>query len=243
MGHLLDYCTALWKKEYGGNLSSLTRESTEMIFSLIKKPNRYDISFEKDIKVGYFYMIYYDFNGNHLWCPLFVIDDRYRTDLQKRLIYAINLDYLPYDYRLIFFDKLFDGFRSIVEWNENKLDNEIDKPFKVNFELMYKMLRDNGGYNYAISAYDFSKIVSSPNSIFRVSTGFVHRLLFIDTKLVNMRIMKDRLLMMGDSGIKAKLENLLRLFEEIKDDLDPMDQKSYYKRLKSLENKYDLLKK
>lgn len=240
MGEFKDYCGKLFG-QYNNNIKKITTESTERIFYLMRNPND-EIYYSKDISIGKFYLIRYNYNGNKIWCPIFVIDDRYKPDIQKRIIYAINIDYLPYAYRIIFFDILFTSFRDTIEYN--KSPDSPEKPLKVNFELMQKLLKKNGGYEYSITAYDYLKIDGisgggNPKTFF-ISTNFAPRFMFINTKIVNMKSMKDLTIIMDDLNMKNKLNDLIESFEKIKEDLDIDDQKEYYEKLKSLERTYKL---
>jgi hypothetical protein len=240
MGKFQDYCGKLFG-QYNNDIVKITKESTERIFYLIKNQNN-EIKYSKKLTIGKFYLIKYDFNDNKLWCPIFLIDDRYKPDIQKRILYAINLDYLPYAYRILFFDILFDSFRSIVEYNENDNIDE-EKPFPINFEEIYNLLKKNGDYEYTITAFDYLKIdgiIKGSPKIFSISTNFVPRFVFINTKIVNLKIMKDLSIILDNYNIKNKLNNLIEEFEKIKENIDVNDQKEYYKKLKNLESKYKL---
>lgn len=243
MGHFKDYCGKLFG-EYNNNIGSITKESTDRIFYLINNPNE-EIYFDKKLSIGKFYLIRYDYNGNKIWCPIFIIDDRYKTDTQKRIIYAINIDYLPYAYRVIFFDILFEQFRKTIDFNVNKSENDIEKSLTVNFEFIFNLLKKNGGYEYSITAFDYSKIDGINNGIpkiFFISTTFISRFIFINTKKVNMKSMRDLSIIMDDYDIKNKLNDLINEFNLIKEDLDINDQKEYYKKLKNMEQRFKLFK-
>jgi len=243
MGHFKDYCGKLFG-EYNNNIGLITKESTDRIFYLINNPNE-EIYFAKKLSLGKFYLIKYDYNGNKMWCPIFIIDDRYKTDTQKRILYAINIDYLPYAYRVIFFDILFEQFRKTIDFNANKSENDIEKSLKVNFEFIFNLLKKNGGHEYAITAFDYSKIDGIKGGIpktFFVSTTFLSRFIFINTKMVNMKSMKDLSIIMDDYNIKNKLNDLINEFNLIKEDLNINDQKEYYKKLKNMEQRYKLFK-
>src|SRR5574343_793264 len=159
-----EYCSSLIG-QYNGNIKKLVEESTEMIFNLILKNQNLQVRRNKkgEIIKGIFYVIQYNYNGNKIWCPVFVIDDRYNTELQKRIIYAVNLDYLPYRYKIAYFDKMFKLSKYIID--KNKIINDQDgnvndeKPLDVNFETIYKSLKNNGEFSYSITAYDYTKIV------------------------------------------------------------------------------------
>jgi len=245
---LAEYCSGLLG-EYNNNLKSITDDSTKMIFERIKKPTSEIMpAMMRDIKKGKFYMLHYNYNGNKLWCPIFIIDDRYSTELQKRILYAINIDYLPYKYRIVYFDKLFAMFKDTLDRNSKNnanggnVNSEIS--FKVNFESIYRSLKNNGDFSYAITAFDFSKIVGMDKGtpiIHSVSTNqnIFARFLYIDTRYVNRKIMMDAV---KESDVDKEKEKLGKLIESMNEILDnfSMDSIEYYKKLKSLESNYKL---
>lgn len=241
------YCQGLIG-EYNGNMKRLIMESTDLIFNLTKNDTlEFRKSFpEGTILIGRFYLIRYNYNGNKLWCPIFVIDDKYNAEIQKRIIYSINFDYLPYKYKIIYIDKLFKMFQTVITKNIKNNDNggNVNKelPLKVNFESIYRSLKNNGGFNFCITGFDYSKIVGMEKGdpqIFAVSTNLVPRFIFIDTKIANRRIMMDAL---KDSDVekeKEKLTEILQLYEKTVQDYDN-DVKEYYQKLKLIESKYKI---
>lgn len=244
-----EYCSALIG-QYNGNIKKLVEESTEMIFNLILKNQNLQVRRTKkgEIIKGKFYVIQYNYNGNKIWCPVFVIDDRYNTELQKRIIYAINLDYLPYRYKIAYFDKMFKLSKYIID--KNKIINDQDgnvndeKPLDVNFEIIYKSLKNNGEFSYSITAYDYTKIVGIEKGdprIYGISTTILSRFIFIDSKIINKNIMMQHLRETDILEEKLKLEELLKLLDKITFDYDN-DVKEYYQRLKLIENNYKLYK-
>jgi hypothetical protein len=249
-----NYCNKLFG-QYKNNIKLITTESTDLIFNKIKS-NTYELHKTVKIKklgelIGKFYIIKYDYNGNHIWCPIFIIDDRYKPDVQKRIIYAINLDYLPINFRVIFFNFLFDKYQKTIEINKDKYSNiknqdSIEKPLKINFDIIYKYLNNFGSYTYCITAYDFDGIhgmLKGSPEIYYVSFNFTPRLMFIDTKPKNLKNMKDLSIILDKFNLKNKLNELISYFDKIKEDLNINEQLNYYKKLRSLENKYKLLKK
>lgn len=239
------YCNALLG-QYNNSLKRLVEDSTEMIFNLVLRNPSLQVRKSKNIEKGKFYLIQYNYNGNRLWCPIFVIDDRYSTELQKRIIYAMNLDYLPYKYKGMYFDKLFKVFAEIVEKNKINNDNgnsvNGELAFKVNFESVYNSLKNNGDFNYCITAFDFSKIVGFEKGdieIFGISTTIVHRLIFIDTKIINKRIMMDAMKESDIEREKTKLAEILAAYEKTAFDYEN-DVKEYYEQLRLLENHYKI---
>lgn len=239
------YCSALMG-QYNDNMKRLVEDSTGMIFKLVLKNPSLQVrrSTNATINIGKFYIIQYNYNGNKIWCPIFVIDDRYSTELQKRIIYAINLDYLPYRYKITYFDKLLKMFSTVVE--KNKLNNDNNGsvndeiPMKVNFESVYQSLKTNGNFNYSITAYDYTKIVGvgvTDPQIYGISTTILSRFIFIDAKIINKGVMMD---VLRDSEVekeKDKLKEILAAYEKTAFDYEN-DVKEYYQRLKALENTY-----
>jgi len=240
------YCQKLIG-EYNGNMKRLVTESTDLIFSLIKNPNlEVKRSIKGGIYVGKFYLIRYNYNGNKLWCPVFVIDDRYNAEIQKRIIYAINFDYLPFRYKIVYLDKLFNMFQSIIIKNikNNDNDNDVNKeiPLKVNFESIYRSLKNNGDFNFCITGFDYSKIVGVDKGepeIYGISINIVPRFIFLNTKQVNKNIMIKALKNTDIEKEKEKLSIILELYEKTVQDFDN-DVKEYYQKLRLIENHYKL---
>jgi len=240
------YCQKLIG-EYNGNMKRLVTESTDLIFSLIKNPNlEVKRSIKGGIYVGKFYLIRYNYNGNKLWCPVFVIDDRYNAGIQKRIIYAINFDYLPFRYKIVYLDKLFNMFQSIIIKNikNNDNDNDVNKeiPLKVNFESIYRSLKNNGDFNFCITGFDYSKIVGVDKGepeIYGISINIVPRFIFLNTKQVNKNIMIKALKNTDIEKEKEKLSIILELYEKTVQDFDN-DVKEYYQKLRLIENHYKL---
>jgi hypothetical protein len=242
------YCSALIG-QYNDNMKRLVEESTEMIFTLVLKKSNLQIRRSRNAEIykGKFYIIQYNYNGNKIWCPIFVIDDRYSPELQKRIIYAVNFDYLPFRYKIVFIDKIFRIFQSEIEKhkrnNENGGNVNDEIVLKVNFESIYRFLKDSGNFNYAITAFDYTKIVGIDGGgdpqIYGVSTTIMSRLIFIDTKIINKRVMMDAL---KDTDIeieREKLSKILDAYEKTAFDYEN-DVKEYYEALRQLENNYKL---
>jgi hypothetical protein len=239
------YCSRLIG-QYNDNIKRLVEESTEMIFELvIKKPN-FQVQRVKRNKIerGRFYLIKYNYNGNKLWCPIFVIDDRYSPELKKRIIYAINLNYLPFRYKIVYFDKLLKMFSDVIEKNIKNNDNNgsVNEEFslKVDFESIYNSLKNNGGFNYAITAYDYMKIDGMDKDdglIFGISTTILSRFIFVDTKIINKNLMMDYMKDSERENEKAILNEILEAYEKTLLEYED-DVKEYYQRLRLIENHY-----
>ena len=220
------------------DLTTLIHESNKQLFMLRNNQNSQftSISVNK-LQIGKFYLILYDFNGNKLYCPVMSIDYRI-TDNNKHVLYAVNLDYLPFDYKLLYFNELSKTFSQIIDFNRDSNGVMEENPLPINFEQIYKTLESNGKYHFSISAFDVLKI----EECFAVSTNLMYLITNVHMRTVNMALMKE-LMDSYDEGsnenkhIKNLLDNLdesVKTYEE--------DVQSYYKKLRNIENNYKLFK-
>ena len=154
-------------------------------------------------------------------------------------MYAINLDYLPFDYKMLYFNKLQDMTKQIFEFNGDAPDFMQEQPIPVNFEQVYKTLKDNGGYNFAISAFDITKMTE----IFGVSTNLMYLMIHIHMRPLNVVLMKE-LMEKYEKGTeeRERLEKLTVELTEMHQTYEE-DIQDYYKKLKSLESNYKLFDK
>lgn len=223
--------------QYKNNLTELIDDSNKQLFMARKMQS--DKWFKaipiKKIQTGMFYLINYNFNDNKLYAPIFVIDYRV-TDKNKHVIYAVNLDYLPFSYKGMYFQQIYNNAKQIFEDNSDATDVLSEKRIPVNFEIIYKTLQSNGNFHYSISAFDLNKIVE----VFAVSTNMMHVITNCHMRPVNVALIKSKMEQYDKgSEIREKLEKLISDLETITDDYDE-DIVAYYKRLRQLENNYKL---
>lgn len=232
------YVTAL-RGQFGDNLASLIHESNKEIFLMRKHPTDWfiPVSLNKML-VGKFYLINYDFNGNKLYCPIFTIDYRV-TNNNKHVMYAINLDYLPFDYKMIYFNKMRSLLSYTFDNNADAKNFNEEKVIKVNFETIYKSLEKNGGYNFAISAFDITKI----KECFGVSTNLMYLIIHVHMRPVNVALMKEQMKKYDQmSDEKKQLQKLVDSLDDITETYE-QDIQEYYKKLRNIENNYKLFDK
>jgi hypothetical protein len=189
-----EYYTRALLGYYNDNLTKLSLDATEDIFRLTKEYNNQiqEINI-KNINTGKFYLIKYNYNGNYVYCPIFTLE--YKVINNKNVIYAINLDYLPYLYKMKFFNIIISKFRDLYDkhFDLNDVQNEV--PFKdINFEVIYKLLQNNGNYEYSITAFDILKI----KTIYSISTTILYKFIFIHTRFINIEAIKERLKLKDD---------------------------------------------
>lgn len=221
--------------QYNNNLNNLVYESTERIFYLRKmQNNELKTISNTSILVGRFYLIKYNYNDNNIFCPIFTIE--YKNTGTKKILYAINLDYLPYSYKVDFFSKIFDIYKTTVDKNADINSVISESTFNgINFENVYSMLKANGDFNFAITAFDLLKIKETNV----ISTNIVHRFIFLNTRIVNSAMIKQTEMNTQLAEYKTKLKELIELYDNIKI-TNESDTKSYYKNLKSIEKNYKL---
>ena len=222
---------------YDSNMQKLVLDSTEDIFNLMNISNKelLEISL-KNINIGKFFIIKYNYDGNDIYCPIFTLE--YRVVNNKNIIYAINFDYLPYDYKIKFVNILISKYIDQYYKHWDICDVREEKPFAgVTFENVYKILQYNGNYEYSITAFDILKI----KNIYAVSTNLLYKFIFIHTRFVNIDNIKNRIKVEEDDINRTKLESILEGFAKIEKDYNN-DVKGYYKKLKALELNYKLMK-
>ena len=221
--------------QYGDNLAKLAYDSTQRIFYLRKtQNNELRTIAPTNLKIGNFYLIKYNYNGNKIFCPIFTLE--YKVIKNKNILYAVNLDYLPYKYKVSFFSTMLDFYKDTLDENMD-IANVLDEHSlnNINFELIYKMLKGNGGYEYAVTAFDILKI----EELSKVSTNILHHFLFLDTRMVNSANMKQLLTNSTDDELTEKIREIVKKYDSITLTYDN-DTKYFYKRLRTFENNYKL---
>lgn len=235
-GKSYEYYVRALRGQYGGNIEKLIFDCNKEVFLARKTQTPWFKSIPLNkIQTGRFYLINYYYNGNKVFCPIFTVDYRV-SEHNKHNLYAINLDYLPFDYKMIFFNKLYNNAQTIFETNADAPDVMKEMNIPVNFEIMYKALEKNGGYNFAITAFDINKI----KECYIVSTNLMYLITNVHMRPVNVALMKE-LAQQYDEGLepKIRLDKLITELEEMNETYDT-DVKDYYKKLRSLENNYKL---
>ncbi len=235
-GHPFDYYVRALRGQYNNNLQKLIEDCNKEIFFMRRNQTSWFMSVpHAKLQVGKFYLINYDFNGNKLYCPIFTIDYRLKES-GKHVIYAINLDYLPFDYKVLYFNKLQDLTKQLFEFNADAPDFMREKAIPINFEQIYNTLKDNGDYNYAISAFDVTKLTE----IFGVSTNLMYLMIHVHLRPVNVALMKT-LMESYEKGTeeREKLEKIISELDNVYETYEE-DVQNYYKKLKSIEANYKL---
>jgi hypothetical protein len=221
--------------QYNNNIRVLTNESTIQIFQTAFRDPTWQIKITTHTKMrkGCFYIIKYNYNGNKLWCPILTLD--YKVKDNKNILYAINLDYLPYKYKIIFFDVLFHTNKIIINRNEVTQNVLKEKPLDLTLEGIYKFLQINGKKEYSMTAFDILKI----EKVYAISTSILERFIFLTTKYINKMMMLETLEKNQDQIKKDKMKKKIEKYDEILK-LYEDDVELYYKSLRNFESNLKL---
>ena len=231
-----EYYVRALREQFGNDLPKLIMETNKEIFLMRKNQTDWFMSVAHNkLQVGKFYLILYDYNQNLIYCPIFTIDYRVRES-GKHVLYAINLDYLPFDYKMLYFNKTNNIYENIFTRNGDAKNFMSELPIPTNFEQIYKSLQTNGGYNYAISAFDITKLTE----IYGVSTNLMYLMIHVHMRPLNVALMKE-LSEQYEKG-EEKREKLEHLINELSDMAETYEEdvQVYYKKLRNLENNYKL---
>jgi hypothetical protein len=222
-----------------GSLNNIIRDSTDEIMNLRKlnsplfkeiKPNKILLGNQVPLK---FYLVRYYYNGNQVWCP--VMSLAYKVIHNKNILYILNLQYLPFIYKIKFFNMIYNQQKPIFDYND-VLNNVLkERTFKnLNFEKIYKQLKKDR-FEFAISALDLLKI----KNVYSVSTKLLPRFIFLDLKRINSNVMKELYTKLASSKEKDQLAEIIeqwdKLIEEYKEDTE-----EYYKKLRTFEKNLKL---
>lgn len=239
--------------QYDRNLNKLMEDSTLELFTFIlKKPysNQVRITSVKNMQIGKFYIIRYNYNGNKLWCPILTIPPvpnknesgflqmQLKLINNKNVLYAINFDYLPIKYKISLIDIILRANVDKYEKNKDIIDSgknaNVEYPYKINF--IYTFLKTNGNKNYCITAYDIAKI----DKVFDISSTILDRFTFLNTYYINKRLMYETLNNVQNQKVKEEFSDKLKIYEEILK-LYETDIEAFYKSLRNFEKNLKLI--
>jgi hypothetical protein len=180
--------------QYNENIKLLKDDSTSQIFQTAFKNPTWQIRSTNinKLRKGCFYIIKYNYNGNKIWSPILTLE--YKVKNNKNILYAINFDYLPYKYKIIFVNRLFKLNNEVINKNRDVENVSEEKNLNLNVESVYRWLQLNGRKEYSLTAFDVLKI----ENIYSISTTILDRFIFLDTRYINNRMMLDTLEALDD---------------------------------------------
>lgn len=243
--------TALYG-QYNNDISLIRNESTVEIFSyILRKPsNQVRVSSVREMKIGKFYLINYNFNGNRLWCPIItippvptknekgILEKQLKISNNKNILYAVNFDYLPILYKTLLIDTIVRNNISRYDKNSDKISSggNVKEEFNFRVNWIYNFLKANQNKIYAITAYDISKI----EKVFEISSTILPRFVFVDTYYINNRLMYDTLSTIQSEDLRSEFSYKIKMYEEILK-MYYNDVESFYKALKGFEKSLKLV--
>jgi hypothetical protein len=237
--------------QYEQNIKTIRNDSTIELFTyILRSPNnQVQPSSVSQIQIGKFYIIKYDYNGNKLWCPILtippvpnkneigVLERQLKIVGQKKIIYAVNFDYLPLMYKIALIDSLIDNNIDKYEKNSDKITigGNVKEEFNFNVKWIYNFLKNSNNKNYAITAYDITKIVN----VYEISSTILQRFVFLDTYYINNRMMYDTLSKITNENLRGEFSDKIKMYEEIFK-MYEKDVEQFYKSLRSFEKNLKL---
>lgn len=238
--------------QYKKNIRVIRDDSTLSIFTnILKNPSKQVRGVPlKNIQIGKFYIIQYNYNGNKLWCPILtipplpnknekgVLERQLKILNIKKILYAINFDYLPLRYKAYLIDTIIKSNIDRYEKNEDKIAQGDNVSLEFNFKIpwIYEFLKKNGNKNYAITAYDIMKI----EKVFEISSTILQRFIFVDTYYINKRLMYDTLNNINNEKMRIEFSSKIKMYEEILK-MYETDVEQFYKSLRGFERNLKLV--
>jgi hypothetical protein len=238
--------------QYNNNIKLIKDESTLMLFTnILKNPsNQVRPTNIKLLQIGKFYIIRYNYNGNKLWCPILTVtplknnneegflERQLKIINNKNILYVVNFDYLPIKYKAIFIDAILKNNSDRCSKNKDKIANggTVKDEFNFKVDWVYTFLKSNGNYNYAITAFDITKI----DKIFEISSTILNRFMFLDTYYINNKLMYETLNNITNDQLRNEFSNKIKIYEEILK-LYETDLEKFYKSLRNFEKSLKLI--
>lgn len=216
--------------QYNNNIKVLTDDSTVQIFQTAFKKPTWQIkptNIQK-IRKGGFYIIRYNHNGINIWSPILTL--RYKVKNNKNILYTIDFNYLPYEYRILFVDNLFKSNYHHIKDNGNIQNVLEENSLDVRIENVYRWLQTNGSKEYSLTGFDVLKIVQ----IYAVSTTILDRFIFLNTKYINKRMMLDTLEGLDNQNLRLEMQSKIQKYQELLE-LYEKDVELFYRALRNFE--------
>lgn len=237
--------------QYKNNIKVIRDESTLELFTyILKNPtNQVRITNIKKVTTGKFYVIRYNFNGNKIWCPILtippvpnknekgILERQLKIKNIKKILYAINFDYLPLRYKALLIDTIISTNPDRYNKNEDKIANGemVYSEFGFKIPWIYTFLKKYKK-NYAVTAYDISKI----ERVYDISSTILQRFVFIDTYYINKRMMLETLRKIQNEKLRTEFSKKIEKYDEILK-MYESDVETFYKSLRVFEKNLKLM--
>jgi hypothetical protein len=221
----------LSEKGYFTDFTQMSIKMTEKLFNIINNINSHKeeilkIKKEQLLK-NKFYLIKYNYNGNNIWCPILGLE--YKVVNNKNIYYAINIEYLPVNFKLEFFKILFNNSKSTLIKNVDKKNPLEELPLPYKFEKIYMLLKNNK-MDFALTAFDINKIKDIYSISFKISPVIV----MSNCKKINNKDMRKMIEQMLDSKEKQTLIDINEQYQKLIEEYEE-NSIEYHKKLKLFE--------
>jgi hypothetical protein len=209
------------------------KENSLNFYNLYKSPDNDVVTSipMSRITQGGIYFLYYKDNSNWMQLsPILCLETK-----DKRIVFGVNLNFLPLDIRLTLFDDLVRN----LDKNNNNANGQ--PPFNgINFEMIYKKLI-RLGFEYSIVEYEIGRIVK----VFEISYISLPTWLYSQHPVnkydpIKLYDIWEKKLKNRPERHKEMITKIVTDFYDIKDELieESSALKGHFKRLKANEKKF-----
>lgn len=155
----------------------------QWLLHMMKNPDRSVIGISPDaLRLGGFYFMQYDLRGANKtskleqYTPFLLVD--YRPGIDKRVIYALNLNFLTTQKKEAFFSQFVEPYDELLTANKQKPDWAKEQPLPgVNYERMFQELMPFA-FEYAVREYRLDLI----NGLYAISNAHLAKVISLDTQ-------------------------------------------------------------
>jgi len=212
---------------------------TDKLFNLKKQPNRTEIlevNLNKVIPYK-FYLIQYNYNGNKIWCPILTLGFEKNEKSGKNILFAINLEYLPPKYKIIYFNYLFRIHKEDLSKIADAKDLTEERQLPFDMKKLYNDLKRNGDMNHTVTGYDYLKIAKS----YMISIKIAPEILMCDPKRYNSKSMKELFIKLPESEEKDTLAEIIKDHDKLIENYQE-DSIKYHKQVALFEKHLKIIK-
>ncbi len=204
-----------------------TTASYKWLLSKLKSPdNKFQRTPLSDLKVGSFYFIKYDLSAINKsskmeqTVPMLLVD--YKPMIDNRVLYIMNLNFVPLNLKEAFFTKFLDSnYSTILQNNEKKKTVREESPLpNMDYEFMWSQLLKLG-IEYSLREIRTELI----KDIFKISTDDLHLLTTINTQMLTgldeKKLIDIWIAKLKKESLETRVDEMLKKadYEEILNDL------------------------
>ena len=159
-------------------------KSLEWLYKNIQRPTKYfSRSSINDLTIGSFYFAKYDTQGLNKsskmeqFLPFMMVD--YYKGIDSKVLYILNLNFLPLNTKEVFFPNYLDKRQKVLEYNID-LETDKQKPLNnVSYKELYAELLQYG-FDYSIREIRVDLI----SELYQVSTNDLDKFITLNTQIL-----------------------------------------------------------